>query len=53
MAATAMATVPKTLVGDPTGVLTMRIPPRMTTPERLLLVLISGLKRAGSTFQIK
>jgi hypothetical protein len=48
-----MATQPKTLVAVPRGVLTRRIPPKMTTPDKLLLVLIRGLNKAGSTAQIK
>jgi hypothetical protein len=53
MAATEMAAHPKTLAGVPRGVLTMRIPPKMTTPDKLLLVLISGVYNAGSTAQTR
>ena len=53
MAATPVATQPRTLVGEPLSTEHMRIPARMTTPERALLVLMRGLNKAGSTFQIK
>jgi hypothetical protein len=49
MAATPTAKQPKRLDTDPFGVLTIKIPPRMTTPERMLLVLINGMNNAGST----
>jgi hypothetical protein len=40
-------------VADPRAVLAINIPPRITTPLKELLVLMSGLKRAGSTFQMR
>ena len=53
IAATDMEAQPRTFVGLPVSVLAMRIPPKMTTPERLLLVLIKGENNAGSTAQIR
>ena len=50
---TAIALQPSTLVADPVSVEAMRTPPRITTPLRLLLVLIKGENRAGSTAQIR
>lgn len=53
IAATAIEVQASTFVGDPDGSLAIKIPPNITTPDRLLLVLIKGENRAGSTDEIK
>jgi hypothetical protein len=53
IAATVMAVHPSTLDADPLGRDAINIPPRITTPDKLLLVDMRGLKRAGSTDQIR
>lgn len=47
-----IAAQPRTLVGLPVSALAINIPPSITTPERLLLVLIRGENNAGSTAPI-
>jgi hypothetical protein len=48
MAATEIAVQPNTFVALPVGVLAIKIPPKITTPDKLLLVLMRGLNKAGS-----